>query len=447
MSEFPSNDTAEKQILGSVLLKPDMLDELLLIVEPADFYQQANARTFRHLVAMSNARQPINETILVERIKAAGDEREIGGNDGIAVYLFDVLDSVGTVADAVPLAKVVKRHSQRRQLIAAAESAIVAAERQQADPAELCQGLESELRTIADGTPGGSITSTADAAAEFRRSLDALRAGREAGVTTGLANLDNVTGGLFGSELVILAARTGVGKTVLAGQIAQHVAQRGQVVLYVTLEMGAAELLARFACSGAGVENGRLRTGITDAEYAALTAAADALPQTLWYLNRPSVTTAEIRRESRQIQQRHGLSLVVVDYLTLVRPADPRAKRYEQVGQMSRDLKRLARELKVPVLCLAQLNREAEKTKDGRPKISHLRESGDLEQDADQIWLLHRPEIHAPGERPGQAELAIDKNRGGRTGMFPLVWDRERSVYAAPTVTPDDFSGVFDERF
>jgi replicative DNA helicase len=263
-----------------------------------------------------------------------------------------------------------------------------------------------------------------------------------------------MTGGLHNSELIILAARPSMGKTALAMNIAENVALRGgQPVLFVSLEMSAIELADRMLCSVARVNGHRLRNGTISAEdrKRLVKTAAELSQAPLFVDDSPSRTVTEIAAAARRIRRRHEdrLGLIVIDYLQLIEPDNPRDPRQEQVSRMTRRLKGLAREMKVPILCLSQLNRQAEDSKDHRPRLSHLRESGAIEQDADVVMFVHREEYYHRGDdaeqHAGQAEIILAKQRNGPVGDVELIWlkDFTRFEDKAPERFEqfDEFSG------
>jgi replicative DNA helicase len=256
------------------------------------------------------------------------------------------------------------------------------------------------------------------------------------GLETGFLDYDDLTGGLHGSELVILAARPSMGKTALALNIAEHVAidERGpgKAVLLVSLEMSSLELGDRLLCSRARVNSHRLRNGQLSAEDSRrlIQTAADVSRAPLFLDDSPSRNMTEIAATARRLKRQKSLDLIVVDYLQLIEPDNPRDPRQEQVARISRRLKGLARELNVPVLCLAQLNRQVEATRESRPQLSHLRESGAIEQDADVVVFVHREEFYQTNKEDrdsvkGQAELMVRKQRNGPTGDLKLTWLHE----------------------
>ena len=277
------------------------------------------------------------------------------------------------------------------------------------------------------------------------------------GVETLLTDFDAMTGGLHESELIILAARPSMGKTALAMNIAENVAvEQGAPVLFVSLEMASIELADRLLCSRARVNGHRLRNGTisTDDRKRLVDTAAEISEAPLFVDDSPSRTVTEIAAAARRIR-RHGdhLGLIVIDYLQLLEPDNPRDPRQEQVSRMTRRLKGLAREMKVPILCLSQLNRQAEDSKDHRPRLSHLRESGAIEQDADVVMFVHREEYYLRGEEAeqvaGQGEIIISKQRNGPVGDVELIWRKEftRFENKAPERLQefDDFNSAADD--
>jgi replicative DNA helicase len=246
---------------------------------------------------------------------------------------------------------------------------------------------------------------------------------------------DQELGGLHPGELIVLAARPRMGKTALALQFARQIAEDGRHVLFVSLEMAGSELANRALCGIAGVDGSRVRNGrLSERDLTLLEFAGERLAKAALHLvDAPSVTVGDIRATAKALHRRHRLSLVVVDYLQRVTADDRRLQRYQQLGQISGDLKRLARELGVPVLALAQLSRELESDKKPRPRLSHLRESGDIEADADVVLLLHREEVYRrDADLRGKALLIVAKNRNGPSEMdFKLRWEAATTTFAA----------------
>ena len=273
------------------------------------------------------------------------------------------------------------------------------------------------------------------------------------GVETGFTDLDALCGGLHNSELIILAARPSMGKTALAMNIAEHVAIRNkQPVLFVSLEMACLELADRLLCSSAGVNGHRLRNGtISQEDRRRLVQKSSEISSSPLYIDdTPGRTLTEISAVARRLKRKHGLSIIVIDYLQLIEPDNPRDPRQEQVARIARRLKMMSRELEIPVLCLAQLNRQAEASRDNRPRLNHLRESGAIEQDADVVMFVHREEYYQTNDEDrervkGQAELIIAKQRNGPIGDIKVLWQHDFTRFVNLEHRPHDefeqFSG------
>jgi replicative DNA helicase len=306
------------------------------------------------------------------------------------------------------------------------------------DAREMLARAEQRVFRILDTKGDTQVRSVHDILHESLARIDARMQRQHAygGLDTGLVDFDDLTGGLHGSELVILAARPSMGKTALALNIAEHIAidERGpnKPVLMVSLEMSALEVGDRLLCSRARVNSHRLRNGQLSADDSRrlIETAAHVSRAPLFIDDSPSRNMTEIAATARRLKRKDQLSLIVVDYLQLIEPDNARDPRQEQVARISRRLKGLARELNVPVLCLAQLNRQVEATRDNKPQLSHLRESGAIEQDADVVMFVHREEFYQTNQEDrdavkGQAEILIRKQRNGPTGDIKLTWLHE----------------------
>jgi replicative DNA helicase len=427
----PQNLDAERCVLGSILLLPTVLDELGAVVRPQDFYADANHKLFAHLQEMHDTGRRIDAALLKARLQDRGDWEAIGG----AAYIAEVTTAVPTACHAVHYAAIVAKAARRRALIAVGTEILRDGYAATEEPEILVDRAESLLAAIPAGEPEGEPVDVSQAAYEALQRLDDARNRQHsAGLMLGLPDVDDEIGGLFPGELTILAARPGVGKTSFALQVAYYAAAAGRRVLFASLEMSRVELTTRMACAQGGVSSHRVRCGkITAAESTALANAMNAVAATAMTIyDRPGLTVAAIRRAARR-QARRGLALIVVDYLQLLTPPDRRVQRHEQVGAITAALKSLARELDLPVLCLCQLNREAEKL--DRPGLANLRESGSIEQDADVVMFLCRPEKgFTTGTDRGptdnwDAELIVAKNRNGECGKFQLDWQADATSF------------------
>ncbi|HWB14488.1 MAG TPA: replicative DNA helicase [Pirellulales bacterium] len=430
----PQNLEAEQDVLGSLIASAgQMCDDVALVLRPADFYRPANQTLYTHLLAMHNDGLPIDAPLLIERLNRHNELEAIGGLG----YLAQVADSVPTGSNAVYYAQIVAQKAALRGVIHAATEALRDAYDGEKDSGEVIADLQAKLdrtsETNAATDPIEAPVAIAAAVERIHRLAETKRAG---GLITGFPEFDSTIGGLFPGELVILAARPRVGKTALATQLATRSGEQGERCLFVSLEMSATELATRMLCGRGQVDGGRLRTGRASAEdLARIDQAAEALRDLPFLIDdRAAMSVADIRSQARRMRSRGGLGLVIIDYLQRVSPADQRLKRYEQVGEMARGLKRLARELNIPVVVLAQLSREADATAETRPQLRHLRESGDIEAEADVVAFLHRPELIKPGDLDllGKAELIVEKNRNGPTATFSLEWDASTTTFRTP---------------
>ncbi len=435
----PHNLDAERGVLGSLLLDPTLCDEVVLVIRPEDFYAEPNRRLFSHIVAMHDEGKRIDATLLVERLKQKGEYEAIGG----AAYLAEVIHSVPVAAHALYYANIVREKAMLRDLIYASTAILRDAYDPSMDPEELVSRAEERIFSVHDLRARDQITPINDVLLQAFEEIDRRMQGGAAGIPTGFTDLDELTGGLHRSELIILAARPSMGKTALAMNIAEHVAVKAGVpTLFVSLEMSRQELAQRMLCSRGRINGRKFRSAFLSAEdRSKLVEAASALSKAPLYIDdSPSRTMTEIAAAARRLKRKVKLGFVVIDYLQMIEADNPKDPRQEQVAKIARRLKGMARELNIPVLCLAQLNRQAEMSKDNRPKLSHLRESGAIEQDADVVMFIHREEFGMSPEEAqeqnlvGKAELIVAKQRNGPTGDIALVWRKEYTTFenAAP---------------
>lgn len=435
----PCNVQAECCVLGSILLLPDVCDDIALVLRPGDFYDDANRTLFDRMIRMHDAGKKIDATLLVEELKQDGAFADIGGS----AYLARIAHSVPSAAHAVHYANIVREHALSRLLIDASTETLRDAYDSGRPSVELISQAEQRVFSILEGRSTSSVANLRDILHEAMDRLDARMKGEHLTgvVESGFTDLDYLLGGLHASELVILAARPAMGKTALALNIAENVAINQQIpVLFVSLEMSSLELGDRLLCSLARVNGRRVRNGTLSREdrLRLVEKAGQISEAPLFVDDSPARTVTEIAAAARRIKRRESqLGLIVIDYLQLIEPDNSADARQEQVAKIARRLKGLARELKVPVLCLAQLNRQAETTRDNRPRLSHLRESGAIEQDADVVMFVHREEYYlSKSERDQQqmeqvqtdaseAQLIVAKQRHGPVGDVDLLWHKE----------------------
>jgi replicative DNA helicase len=424
----PRNLDAEKGVLGSIMLMPEVCDEVALIVRARDFYDEANQKLFAHMQAIHDAGRKIDLTLLVERLNSSGDFELMGG----AGYLAEVARSVPHAGNAVHYAEIVRDKATLRSLIHSSTDILRDAYDESSDAREMLNRAEEKIFSILGEKGTGRTETISDILHAAMERIDARMQNQhmQGGIETGFKDLDSLTGGLHNSELVILAARPSMGKTALALNVAEYVSiELGIPVLFVSLEMSSLELADRLLCSRARVDSHRLRNGtISNDDRRKLVERAGEISQApLFVDDTPSRNMTEIAATARRLKRKSNLGLVVIDYLQLVDPDNLRDQRQEQVARIARRLKGMARELDLPVLCLAQLNRQAEMAKENRPRLSHLRESGAIEQDADLVMFVHRDEYYETNEDDksrvaGQADIIVAKQRNGPTGDIKLAW-------------------------
>ena len=430
LDRLPPHDLeAEKGVLGSILLDPNLADDVALVLRPDDFYAEANEKFYRHLLAMHDEGKRIDATLLLDRLRSAGDLELIGG----PAYLAEVLHAVPYASNAVYYAEIVRAKATLRGLIHASTEILRDAFEPTLEPRELVSRAEEKIFAVHDLRSSDQITTIHDLLMEAFDRIDArIDRGEGVGVPLGFTDIDNLTGGMHDSEFIVLAARPSMGKTALATNIAEYVTIEAKVpTLFVSLEMARLELAQRMLCSQGRIDAYKFRSGhLSGDDRNQLVAASAKLSKAPLFIDdTPARTVTEIAACARRLKRKQKLGLVVIDYLQLVQPDDPRDQRQEQVAKMARRLKGLARELKIPVLCLAQLNRQAEQGREEhRPKLSHLRESGAIEQDADVVMFVHREEYYQTREEAenantrGKAKIIVAKQRNGPTGDVDLAW-------------------------
>jgi replicative DNA helicase len=423
----PQNLEAERGVLGSVLLDPRLFDEVATIVKPEDFYGDANRRIYSAMLGMHDRAERIDALLMVERLRHEGNLEAVGG----VAYLVEVTNSAPVAQHAAYYARIVVEKALRRSVIHAATLMLQEAWDEHSTVEGMVGRCEMALQQISTGEYQGEPVELARALVDAMSSIDAIAARKHsAGVMIGLSNFDLKAGGFFPGELIILAARPSIGKTSLALQVAKHVG-RTAPVYFASLEMPTTQLAMRMLCGGSGVPMVRVRSASLGPDDLALMSKAGSDLHGLQVVlhDRPGLSVQDVRRACRRLHAKSGLGLVVVDYLQRVTPHDRRMDRHLQVGQITWDLKALAMEIQVPVLCLCQLARTAgeREKKTGNviePRLEMLKESGDIEQDADMVLLLHRQ------HRESDSVMIMAKNRQGEQARFNLTWDGTTTTFS-----------------
>lgn len=433
----PQNLEAERCTLGAILLDNDVLHDIAQAVKPGDFYRDAHQTIYRAILDLYDQGEPIDAVSLADELTRRGQYKILRGDE----MLMEIANSVPHAANGPYHASIVRQKSISRQLIQTCTEIIRDGYSNLHTASELLDMAERRVFAISEAEAIGETRDIGDVIGEVFIAIEARRNGRATGLTTGFTDLDVLTNGFRPGDLVILAARPSQGKTALAMGIAQHAAQEfpGHV-LFISLEMGDGPIGERLLASVSRVEGAKLqqprfmRGDDTDR----LSAAAASLQSLRIKIDdTPGRTVTQIGANARRVKSRDGLSLLVVDYLGLIDGQRDRGdSRQEEVARISRRLKQLARELQCPLLCLHQLNRQSEQRTDRRPMLADLRESGQIEADADCVLLLHRPEFYDPTDRPGIAQLHIAKNRNGPTGTVELAFRKECTRFDSLSATP-----------
>ncbi|MCX8052529.1 MAG: replicative DNA helicase [Armatimonadetes bacterium] len=442
----PQNIEAEQSTLGSMMIEKTALEKGLEILRAEDFYRPANAEIFDCLAALAERDEPCDLITLQEELRKRGKLEECGGTE----YLMALADVVPTAANIEHYARIVEEKSILRRLISAGTEIIAMAQNEAEDVDTITDRAERLIFQVAQRRIGEyfrPITPLVMSAWEWieRRYRDK---GEASGIPTGFTKLDHMTSGLQPSDLIIIAGRPSMGKTSLALDIAVHAAVKAnQTVAIFTIEMSAEQLVQRMLCAQARANAHRLRTGyFEDEEWSRIAKAASVLWDAPIYIDDTTdITALAMRAKCRRLKAEHGLGLVVVDYLQLVRSQKRLDNRQQEISEIARSLKSLARELKVPVIAVSQLSRAPEKREDKRPMLSDLRESGSIEAEADLVALLFRPDYYVqkeiedtesirgkegtgydPEKRQVEvAEVIIAKHRNGPTGTVKLGFVRE----------------------
>jgi replicative DNA helicase len=422
----PQNLDAERSVLGGILLDNEVLHEIVGVLNVEDFYRDAHQVIYRAIRDLYDLGKAVDAVTLSDELTRRNQYKQIGGDE----MLLEIANSVPHAANVKYHAEIVRQKSISRQLIQSATDIIRDGYSNLFTAQQLLESAEQKIFTIAEDQIKGE-THELKQVLEQAINLIAKRADEKhpvTGVGTGFFDLDDLTNGFHPNQLVIIAARPSMGKTALALNICDHAAMtQGVTVLMVSLEMGELEIGERLLCSRSQVDGHKLRTGqgIHFSEMNKLTKAFTDLQNAPIFIDStPARNMLQITAMARRLRLRQGLGLIVVDYIQLVDAEDPRDSRQEQIAKISRRLKTLARELHVPVIALSQLNRAVESREDRRPRMADLRESGAIEQDADMVLLLHRPEYYEPTDPSlqGLAEVIVAKNRNGPTGNIKLTF-------------------------
>jgi replicative DNA helicase len=424
----PHNLDAEESVLGSMMLSPEAANVAFELLHAEDFYKPAHQVIFEAAAALFDGNQPIDALTVADGLRRTGDLERVGG----AGYLATLLDGVPTTANIAYYAAIVAETASRRRLLRAGSLLGVYAMQTERSIDDVLDSAEAEVfrvaeRQVGDGLApvGPMLTATLERIEEM-----GTRGEEITGLATGFRDLDRRLAGLQPANLVVIAARPSMGKTALALNIAENVAAppTGGTVALFTLEMSREEVVLRLLSSMAGVDSHRLRTGqLTPDLWSRVVRETSHLFEMPFYVDDSSdLTVTSIRAKCRRLARKRDLALVVVDYLQLMQGPGSAENRQQEIADISRSLKNLARELHIPVIAVSQLNRALEQRENKRPRLGDLRESGAIEQDADIVLFIYRDEYYNPGsDQPGLAEINIAKHRSGAVGTVMMNFAAE----------------------
>lgn len=424
----PHDEAVEQSLLGAILINKDAMIDVAEFLRPHHFYEEANSAIYEAMLGLYESHEPIDLVTVTAALKKNGTLKLVGG----ASYVGNLLNTVPTSAHAEQYGRIIQEHYTKRKLIEAAAKITEFAFRQEGGARQIVDQAEQEIFAIAQSATRRDFIPVKDAlAASFDR-LDELHkhAGGLRGVGTGFVDLDNKLAGMQESNLLILAARPGTGKTAMVLNIAQHITVREKVpVGFFSLEMSKEELVDRLLVSQADIDAWRLKTGkLSDDDFTRLSEAMGELAEAPLYIDdTPGLNILEMRTKARRLQIEHGVKLLIVDYLQLADSGRRFDNRVQEVSIISQSLKNLARELKIPVLACSQLSRAVEARGSKVPELSDLRESGSIEQDADVVMFIYREEQDqlAWGEQI-PTKLRIAKHRNGPLGELDLIFRGDR---------------------
>ena len=437
----PQNIEAEQSILGGILIENDALNTVVEFLEAGDFYREAHQKIFLSMIALSEKNEPLDLITLTNELKKTKELESIGG----ASYLASLVESVPTAANIAYYAKIVKDKSTLRKLISTATEIVTQSYQEGKDLEDFLDDAEQAIFRISEHRVKPAFYPIKEIVKESFKVIERLYEKKEliTGVPSGFKDLDRKTAGFQNADLIIVAGRPSMGKTALCLNIAQHVAINAKIPTAVfSLEMSKEQLAIRMLCSEARVDSARLRSGfLSESDWPKLTMAAGALSDAPIFIDdTPAISVLELRAKARRLKADRGLGLVIIDYLQLMRGRSGVERREQEISEISRSLKALAKELDIPVLAISQLSRKAEDRPGRRPQLSDLRESGAIEQDADVIIFIYRDVVYNPdSDQKGTAEVIIGKQRNGPTGKVDL------SFISEVTTFKDLFRGDYDE--
>ena len=441
MSEFlpPQNHEAEQSVLGSILIDKDAFIRISDFLLVDDFYEEKHRHIYSAILELFHRYQPIDVLTAANILEEKEKLEDIGGSD----YLIELTQTVPTSSHVYNYAQIVKQKSTLRKLIVAGQQISALGYDEKTDTKEVLEQAEKFLFSVSQtfiktkfihikDVLDESYDRIAELHATMERDAEAFR-----GIVTGFTDLDKTLSGLQPADLIILAARPSMGKTALALNIAQNVARHGKKTVGIfSLEMSKDQLVERMFCSIMGLDSWKLRTGkLTDQDLRNIGIVMQDLNNINIFIDDAAdCSIVDLRTKARRLQQEHGLDLLVIDYLQLMNSSRPNfTNRVQEISEISRSLKLLARELQVPIIALSQLSRAVESRQEKIPQLSDLRDSGSIEQDADVVLFIYRDDHYNPdtSNRPGKADIIIAKHRSGPTGKIELGFKKEQVLFVS----------------
>ncbi len=437
----PSNLEAEQSLLGALLIDKEALTKVADMISPEDFYKEGHRIIFQAALDLYEHREPIDVLSLTNRLEEKSEIENIGGRS----YLIGLTNIVPTASNITHYASIIQKKATLRRLQTAATEITELVGQTEDDVQLILDKAEQKVFAVSQKLLRRSFVALKDVLQEAFERIDELHKerGKVRGIPTGFTELDSLLAGFQASDLIILAARPSVGKTSLALDIARQMAivQKAKLAVF-SLEMSKEQLVDRLICAEAGVDLWKMRTGkLSDKpeqdDFVRIGHALDTLSEAQIFIDdTPAANVMEIRTKARRLKSEHGLDAIIVDYLQLMEGISKQDGRVQEIAEISRGLKAIARELQVPVLALSQLARAVELSKPAIPKLAHLRESGSIEQDADVVLFIYRKAADRnyriedlSDEEKNTAEIIIAKHRNGPTGSVKLFWDEKRVSY------------------
>lgn len=429
----PHSIEAEQAVIGAIFLEPEAMSTASEFLLPYDFYRPSHQRIFQVMMQLSDRGEPIDLLTVTNALNSSKLLEEVGG----VSYLTELADAVPTAANIAYYTKIVEEKSVLRRLIRTATDIVTESFNREDEIEDVLSEAEKNILDVSNRQNANAFKNIKDVLIDVYDNIEQLheKSGDVTGIPTGFRDLDKITSGFQRNDLIIVAARPSVGKTAFALNVAQNVAiKTDENVAIFSLEMGADQLVSRMLCAEGNIDAQRLRTGSLEAEdWTKLTMAMGSLSNAGIFIDdSPGIRVNEIRSKCRRLKQEHGLGMILIDYLQLIQGSGASAKenRQQEVSEISRSLKGLARELEVPVIALSQLSRGVEQRQDKRPMMSDLRESGSIEQDADIVGFLYRDDYYdKESEKQNIIEIIIAKQRNGPVGTVELAFVKEYNKF------------------